>query len=85
MDTSRLASLVVYVQCRATVDPRHHLEVGTVEAVHSDHASLGVEVAFIRVRGVQVVFKDSQPIQVLNLKCDDTSEETLMSIIIHFS
>lgn len=66
--TLRLASLVVHVQRRPSVNSRHHLEVRAVEAVDSDHAGLGVEVAFVRVGGVQVVLKDGQSIQVLNLQ-----------------
>ncbi len=47
LSTLRLAPLVVHVQCGSPVYPRDHLEVGAVEAVHSDHTGLGVEVAFV--------------------------------------
>lgn len=69
--TLRLAPLVVHVQRSSPVHPRHHLEVGAVEAVHSYHAGLGVEVAFIRVCCIQIVLKYSQSIQVLNLKYNE--------------
>ena len=65
--TLGLAPLVVDVQSRASVHARDHLEVGAVEAVDADHAGLGVEVAFVRVGGVQVVLKHRQPVQVLDL------------------
>lgn len=45
--TLRLPPLVVHVQRGAPVHPRHHVEVGAVEAVHSDNTGLGVEVAFV--------------------------------------
>ena len=45
--TLRLAPLVVHVQRCSPIHPCHHLEVRVVEAVHSDHAGLGVEVAFV--------------------------------------
>lgn len=51
------------------------MEVRAVEAVHSDHAGLGVEVAFVRVRGIQVILKNSEPIQVLNLKHNETMKQ----------
>lgn len=60
------------MQCGSPVYPCHHLKVRAVEAVHSDHAGLGVKVAFVRVGGIQVVLKYSQPIQVLNLKYIET-------------
>lgn len=44
--TLRLASLVVHVQRGSPIQTGHHLEVGTVEAVHPDHTCLWVEVAF---------------------------------------
>lgn len=64
----RLTPLVVHVQRGAPVHPRHHLEVGAVEAVDADHAGLGIEVAFVGVGGVQVVLKHRQPVQVLDLR-----------------
>lgn len=67
MGTLRLAPLVVHVQRGASVHPGHHLEVGAVEAIHTDHTGLGIEVAFVGVGGVQVVLKHRQSIQVLNL------------------
>lgn len=68
MGTLRLTPLVVHVQRGASVHPRHHLEVGAVEAIHADHAGLGIEVAFVGVGGVQVVLKHRQSVQVLNLR-----------------
>lgn len=68
MGTLRLAPLMVHMQRCASVHPGHHLEVGAVEAVHTDHAGLGIEVAFVGVGGVQVVLKHCQSIQVLNLR-----------------
>lgn len=56
------------MQCSTPVDPRHHLEVGAVETVHPDYAGFGIEVAFVRVGGIQVVLKHSQTIEVFNLK-----------------
>lgn len=52
----------------AAVDPRHNVVVGVVEAVHPDHAGLGIQVALIRVGGIQVVLEHSQPVQVLDLR-----------------
>lgn len=63
------------MQCGAPVYPRHHLEVGAVETVHADHTGLGIEVAFIRVGGIQVVLKYGQPIQVFNLKYIETIKQ----------
>lgn len=70
---------MVYVQRSTPVHPRHHLEVGAVEAVHADHAGLGIEVAFVGVGGVQVVLEHRQSVQVLNLReltkqADDSSQ-----------
>lgn len=56
------------MQRGASIHSRHHLEVGAVEAVHADDARLGVEVAFVRVCGIQVVLEYSQSVQVLNLE-----------------
>lgn len=64
----RLPPLVVHMQSGTTVDPCHHLEVGIVEAVHPDHAGLGIQVAFIRIGGIQVVLEHSQPVQVFDLR-----------------
>lgn len=64
------------MQRGASVHPRHHLEVGAVEAIHADHAGLGIEVAFVGVGGVQVVLKHGQSIQVLNLR-----KQTVVSIL----
>lgn len=80
--TWRLAPLVVNVQGRAPIDARHHLEVGAVEAVHSDHAGLGVEVAFVRVCGIQVVLKHSQPIEVLNLRYTEATRTQNQNIFL---
>lgn len=55
------------MQSGTAVDPRHHVEVRVVEAVHPDHAGLGIQVAFIRVGGIEIVLKHSQPIQVFDL------------------
>lgn len=57
------------------VHPRHHLEVGAVEAVHADHAGFGIEVAFVWVGGIQVVLKYSQSVQVFNLKHNETTKQ----------
>lgn len=70
-----LAPLVVDVQRGASVHPGHHLEVGAVEAVHADHAGLGVEVALVGVGGVQVVLKHRQPVQVLDLRTPAEQDE----------
>lgn len=63
------------MQSGTPVDPRHHLEVGAVEAVHPDHTGLGIEVALVGVGGVQVVFKHSQPVQVFNLTNNGRTKE----------
>lgn len=56
------------MQRGAAVHPRHLVVVGAVEAVDADHGGLGVEVAFVRVGGVQVVLEHSQAVQVLDLR-----------------
>ena len=59
---------MVHVQGGAAVHSGHHREVRGVEAVDPDHAGLRVvQVAFVRVGGVQVVLKHRQPVQMLNL------------------
>lgn len=45
--TWRLPSLVVDVQRSALVHTGHHLVVGAVEAVHPDHAGLGLHVGVV--------------------------------------
>lgn len=45
------------MQSGTAIDPRDNVEVGIVEAVHPDHAGLGIQVAFIRVGGIEVVLK----------------------------
>lgn len=54
------------------IHPCHHLEVGAVEAIDTDHAGLGLEVTVVRVGGVQVIFKHSQTVQVFNLTVQKT-------------
>lgn len=56
------------MQSSSLVHPGHHLVVCAVEAVHPDHTGLGLHVSVVRVGGVEIVFKYSQPIQMLNLK-----------------
>lgn len=63
------------MQRSAPVYSRHHLEVRAVEAVHSDHTGLGVKVTFIRVGGIEVILKYRQTVQVLNLKCSETTKQ----------
>lgn len=56
------------MQRAALVDTRHHLVVRTVEAVHPDHAGFRLHVGVVRVGGVEIVFKHSQAVQMLNLE-----------------
>lgn len=51
----------------------HHLVIRAVESVHPDHAGLLLHVGIVRVGGIQVVLKDSQPIQVFNLEGNRTT------------
>lgn len=68
MCTWRLASLVVDMQRSSFVHSGHHLIVCAVEAVDFDHAGLRLHVSVVRVGSVQIIFKHSQPVQMLNLK-----------------
>lgn len=65
--TWRLTSLVVDMERSSLVHPGHHLVIGAVEAVDLDHAGFWLHVSVVRVGGVQVVLKHSQPVEVLDL------------------
>lgn len=56
------------MQSSSLVHPGHHLVVGAVVAVDPDHAGFGLHVGVVGVGGVQVVFKDGQSVQVLDLR-----------------
>lgn len=56
------------MQRSSFVHSGHDLVVGAVEAVDPDHTGLWLHVSVVRVGGVQIVFKHSQPVQMLNLR-----------------
>lgn len=56
------------MQRPSLVHPGHYLVVCAVEAVDPDHTGLRLHVSVVGVSGIQIVFKDSQSVQVLNLK-----------------
>lgn len=58
------------------IHPRHHLEIGAVEAVDADNAGLGLYVTVVRVGGVQVVLEHGQTVQVLDLTVQKTQALT---------
>lgn len=56
------------MQRSSLVHPGHYLVVCAVKAVDPDHAGFRLHVSVVGVGGIQIVFKHSQSIQVLNLK-----------------
>lgn len=55
------------MQGPSLVHPGDHLVLGAVEAVDPDDAGLLLGVGVVRVGGVEIVLKDSQPVEVLDL------------------
>lgn len=65
------------MQGASLVDACHDLVVCAVEAVHPDHTRLRLHVSVVRVCGVQIVFKHSQPVQMLDLRDTGRKKEEI--------